>query len=202
VDRPTKNNFGFIFGRYSGVESPDGKSLSDVYVLKGYVDGRYMPLYKGRLIGTDSCMFTQPNTAGILLRRDDKDKYEKRAAKLVQGYDKVEKHEKALFTQVSTDMKADSDLAYDHILFTYPEAVEPWTPATSDGTIQLDDTVFYTVKKELPQANKSMLDMTGTFYILTIIVGIQGTKRPLLETSAPSPTNAIMEKIKGMTLSP
>jgi hypothetical protein len=144
--------------------------LSDVYVLKGYVDGRYMPLYKGCLIGTDSCMFMQPNMAGILLFKDDKDKYEKQAAKLVQGYDKVKKHEKALFTQVSTDMKADSDLAYDHILFMYPEAVEPWTPATSDGTIQLDDTVFYTVKKELLQANKRMLDMTGTFYLLTIIV--------------------------------
>jgi hypothetical protein len=61
LDCPTKNNFGFIFGCYSGVESPDGKSLSDVYVLKGYVHGCYMPLYKSCLIGTDSCMFTQPN---------------------------------------------------------------------------------------------------------------------------------------------
>jgi hypothetical protein len=50
-------------------------------------------------------------------------------------------------------------------------------------------------------SNGSDLDMTSTYYVLTLNVGIKGTKKRLLETTT-AVNDSLADEIAGMALSP
>jgi hypothetical protein len=152
-------------------------------------------------------MLSKPNGAALLLK--EREGYVKRAKKLREvrkTYDPAqERQEKAHLNDCRDKASADEDLLYDHVLFVFPKKIIPFDHYDSDEntrrSISLSDVTFFTKKKSLPQNNGRNFDLTTTYYVLTLNVGIKGTKKRLLE-----PTNMNVDdfanEIAGMALSP
>jgi hypothetical protein len=97
------------------------------------------------------------------------------------------------------------DLLMDHVLYTFPKKIIPFDQYDDDNTrsnIALSDTTFFTKSKQLKMSNGSDLDMTSTYYVLTLNVGIKGTKKRLLETTTAFNDSLAADEIAGMALSP
>lgn len=147
-------------------------------------------------------MFSKPTTAGILLEATDRALYEKRAKKLRENQADLANQEEAHFNDLSDAKNEDADCVMDHILFKFPEEIEPYGDTGTDGKVELDDCVFYTVALENETANGRKVNMTSTHYLVTITVGIAGSKTRVGKPATVHPVDAIANKLKGMNLSP
>lgn len=153
-------------------------------------------------------MLTLPNTAAILVGVEkDRTKYSSRAAKLrgARGTFQEDQtnQEIAALNGIKDAAAVDPDLFCDHVLYKFPKKITTIeVGALPGGVVPHTDIIYYTEKKLIEQKDKTQLDMTSTLYVLTVHVGIKGTKRPLEAVDTTTAIDFLTAEVSGMTLSP